>query len=154
VTYPIPQLTGRILAILIALTVVTRAASGQAINIDRAGVAIRGYDPISYFSDSAATKGLAKFAANYEGATYWFATGAHRDMFLTDPAHYVPVYGGFCACGVAQGHKVSIDPEAFRVVDGGFYLNYSKSVQRRWLEDVPGNIMKADKNWTTLRDSD
>jgi len=32
-------------------------------------------------------------------------------------------------------------------VDGKLYLNYSKSAQTRWVQDIPGNIAKADKNW-------
>jgi hypothetical protein len=46
--------------------------------------------------------------------------------------------------------RASIDPEAWRVVDGKLYLNYSKGVQKKWEQDVPGNIIKADKNWPDL----
>jgi hypothetical protein len=53
---------------------------------------------------------------------------------------------------VAHGHKVDVDPEAFRVVDNKLYLNYSKDVQKKWLADIPGNIALADSNWAGLRD--
>ena len=77
--------------------------------------------------------------------------GAH--CFLANPDRYTPVYGGYCAFGVANGHKVNVDPEAFRVVDDRLYLNYSKGVQQKWLADIPGNIAKAEANWPKLRDA-
>ena len=60
------------------------------------------------------------------------------------PRRYLPQYGGFCAFGVAGGYKADIDPEAFSLVDGKLYLNYSKSIRAKWLGDVPGYIGKAD----------
>jgi hypothetical protein len=35
-------------------------------------------------------------------------------------------------------------------VDGKLYLNYSKGVQKKWEEDVSGDIEKANKNWPGL----
>jgi hypothetical protein len=43
-----------------------------------------------------------------------------------------------------------VDPEAFQIVDGHLYLIYSKSVQMRWQQDVPGNIAKAEANWPAV----
>ncbi len=129
-----------------------RPVQAQAVNTDRAGVALNGYDPVAYFTEGRAVAGAPGITADHAGVRYRFATEAHRATFLADPARYLPAYGGYCAYGVAQGHKVTVDPEAFRVVDGRLYLNYSKGVQKKWLEDVPGNIRKADGNWETLRD--
>ncbi len=127
-------------------------AGAQQVNVDRSSVAISGYDPVAYFTAQSAVKGLPELTATNEGATYRFSTVANRDAFVANPARYLPVYGGFCAYGVAHGHKVDVDPEAFRVVDKKLYLNYSKDVQKKWLADIPGNIKLADSNWTSLRD--
>jgi len=135
-----------------ALLALASSAAAQSRNVDAAGVALSGYDPVSYFEDSAAVKGLPTITATHDGATYRFASAAHRDAFQADPTRYVPLYGGYCAYGVANGHKVKVDPEAFRVVDGRLYLNYSKGVQSRWLKDIPGNIAAAEHNWPALRD--
>jgi YHS domain-containing protein len=128
------------------------AAGAQAVNLDRAGVALSGYDPVAYQTENTARKGSPEFVAMHEGATYQFTSAANRDAFVADPGRYLPAYGGYCAYGVAQGHKVSVDPEAFRVVEGTLYLNYSKGVQQRWLKDIPGNIAAAERNWLRLRD--
>ncbi|MEP0744805.1 MAG: YHS domain-containing (seleno)protein, partial [Anderseniella sp.] len=59
-------------------------------------------------------------------------------------------YGGYCAWAVSQGYTASTDPDAWSIVDGKLYLNYSKSVQKNWEKDVPGHITSADKNWPTV----
>jgi hypothetical protein len=48
---------------------------------------------------------------------------------------------------VSRGYTADIDPNAWRLVDGRLYLNYSKRVQKLWEEDVPGNIAKGRQNW-------
>jgi hypothetical protein len=53
---------------------------------------------------------------------------------------------------VSRGYTADIDPDAWTIVGGRLYLNYSKRVQRLWQEDVAGNIRKADANWPRLRD--
>lgn len=126
--------------------------SPAAINVDAAGVALHGYDPVSYFAGGAPKKGSAGFSASYEGATYHFVSAANRDKFKASPAKYAPQFGGFCAMGAALGKKLDVDPHAYRVVGEKLYLNVNKDVQKRWLDDVPGNIATADKAWPSLKD--
>lgn len=137
----------------LALALNTTIVAAQALNTDKSGVAISGYDPVAYFSQTKALKGSPQITATHDGATYYFSTTANRETFIANPDKYTPVYGGYCAYGVANGHKVSVDPEAFRVVDDKLYLNYSKSVQKKWLSDIPGNIAKAEQNWPELKDA-
>ena len=127
-------------------------AGAQELNVNRSGVAISGYDPVAYFTAAKPIKGSPDITTTYAGGIYQFSTTANRDAFLASPARYLPVYGGYCAYGVAHGHKVNVDPEAWRVVDDKLYLNYSKDVQKKWLADIPGNIKLADSSWTVLRD--
>ncbi len=110
--------------------------------------AIRGYDPVAYFTESKAVKGSAEFTINWNGATWRFASAANRDAFADHPTRYAPQYGGHCAFAMSSGKLVQTDPEAWHIVDGKLYLNYSKRVQRRWLQDVPGYVAKADAQWT------
>lgn len=115
------------------------------------GVAIRGYDPVAYFEDRRPVKGSATWTAQFQGSTFYFASAAHRDAFTADPERYVPQYGGFCAFGAAKGYKAKTDPDAFSLVNGKLYLNYSLSVRGLWQEDIPGYIAKGDKNWPDVR---
>ena len=117
---------------------------------DGSGVAIHGYDPVAYFTEQKPVKGSEQFTYAWMGATWRFASAAHRDQFAANPAQYTPQYGGYCSYAVSKGHTASIDPEAWRIVEGKLYLNYSKGVQKTWAQDVPGNIQKADQNWPAL----
>jgi YHS domain-containing protein len=134
------------------LTLTTVSAAAQAVNLDKANLGLYGYDAVAYQTENAARKGSPTFSATHDGGTYLFATAANRDAFVANPDKYLPAYGGYCAYGVSRGHKVKVDPEAYRVVDGKVYLNYDKGVQKQWLQDIPGNIAKAETNWPGLKD--
>ena len=123
------------------------AARAEAVFTDGDNLAIRGTDPVAYFTDGKPRKGSASFETTYLGGTWRFASAANRDMFIDNPEKFAPQYGGYCAWAVSQGTTASTDPEVWRIVDGKLYLNYSKSVQSTWVQDIPGNIAKADRNW-------
>jgi len=134
--------------LLITAALAGPAAAGTINDAD--GVAIKGYDPVAYFTDGRAVAGSLAFSARYEGATFLFASAEHRDAFVADPTRFAPQYGGFCAYGAAEGQKAVIDPEAFAIVGGKLYLNYSRSVQAKWAKNIPGYITKADRNWPSV----
>jgi YHS domain-containing protein len=126
--------------------------STAAVNVDAKGIAMRGYDPVGYFTAKAATMGDAQFSAKHAGMTFHFASAANRDMFKANPAKYAPQFGGFCAMGVALEKKLDGDPEAWLVAeDGKLYLNVNKDVQKKYLENVKGNNETAVKNWPGLK---
>jgi YHS domain-containing protein len=127
--------------------------SAQAVNTDKSGVAANGQDLVAYFTENAPVSGLASITATHGGATYRFATATNRDAFQADPGKYLPLYGGYCAYGVANGYKVKTDPDAFSIVDGKLYLNYDKGVQRKWQQDVAGYVARADSNWQRIREA-
>ena len=134
-------------AALVALSMLTPAWAGDF--FERDGVALRGHDPVAYFSDNKPVKGLAEHRAEHRGSTFYFASKANRDTFVADPTRYAPQYGGFCAFGMSNGYKAATDPAAFKVVNGKLYLNYNRDVQTMWSADIPGFIVKADGHWPT-----
>ncbi|MEO0984419.1 MAG: YHS domain-containing (seleno)protein [Cyanobacteria bacterium J06639_14] len=111
------------------------------------GVAIKGADPVAYFTEEAYVEGSDEFTHDWNGATWYFASAENRDAFANEPEVYAPQYGGFCAWAVSQGATAPIDPTAWKIVDGKLYLNYDDKVQARWSKDIPGNIAQADENW-------
>jgi YHS domain-containing protein len=114
-------------------------------------LAIRGYDPVAYFTQSKPTQGLQKFTATYKNAIYQFSSAKNRDLFRANPTQYAPQFGGFCAFGVTKGRKFDTDPTAWRVVDGKLYLNLNHDVQKDWLKDIPGYITVGNDTWTNIR---
>lgn len=138
---------------LLLTTGLVSLTAGDAVYTNWRGLALKGYDPVAYFTDGKPVEGSSDFEMKWQGATWRFASAAHRDAFAREPERYAPQYGGFCAWAVSQGKTAPIDPDAWRIVDGKLYLNYSSSVQQTWEQDVPGNIKAADANWPKLRDS-
>lgn len=138
-------------ALLVAALAGPASADGP-VNTTLFGNAIEGYDPVAYHVTGAPAEGSSDFEHEWMGATWRFANAGHRDLFAADPEKYAPAYGGYCAYGVALGRKPSIDPEAWDIVDGRLYLNFSKEIQARWHEDVPGYVAKADEIWPGIRD--
>jgi YHS domain-containing protein len=113
-------------------------------------VAIKGYDPVAYFVDGAAKKGSEDFAYEWLGATWHFASAAHRDLFIEAPIRYAPQYGGYCAAGLTDGANDTTDPEAWLIVDGKLYLLYSQETLANWERNPSENIRQADANWPQI----
>ena len=124
-------------------------AAKPAIFSDRNG-AIRGYDPVAYFTQRAPVRGSNEFRHEWRGATWYFASEENRARFAADPESYAPKYGGYCAYGVALGSAPEIDPKAWSIVDGKLYLNYNLPTRALWEKDIPGYIRKADANWPAV----
>ncbi len=139
-----------ILAGALALIAAPARAENPIYTSTFSSVAVSGYDAVAYFTDGKPVEGSASFTADYDGATWRFASAANRDAFLEAPLKFAPQYGGYCAWAVSQGYTASTDPEAWKIVDGKLYLNYSKDVQSRWEQDIPGNIDKGDANWPSV----
>ncbi len=116
--------------------------------------AIHGYDPVSYFTESKPVKGDKQYSFAWNGATWYFASQQNLDAFKTNPEKFAPQYGGYCAYGLADGHKAPTDPQAWLVADGKLYLNYNKEVQLMWKKKQEEYIQKANKNWPTLKDKE
>lgn len=142
-----------------ALCLFAGAALAGPQYVDGTGFAVSGYDVVAYFDmqqgplgqpQPAAVPGKADITASYNGATFAFATTEHRARFLADPAKYAPQYDGHCAYGVAQGGKVPGNPELWRIIDGKLYLNITRNVVGFWEKDIPGNLVKAQSNWSGI----
>lgn len=132
-----------------AAVLLPKIARAEKMNLTD-GLAIKGHDPVAYFTQDAAVLGSSDYTTEYKGATYRFASAENLNAFNANPAKYAPKYGGYCAYAVSKGALAPVDPEAFSVVDDRLYLNFSKRVRQTWSEDIPGNIKAADENWPKL----
>lgn len=142
-----------LLFILLLLPTTTPAAAKDPVYTSTfSSLAVSGYDPVAYFREGKPVEGSSNHQFEWNGATWRFASAENLAAFEADPEAFAPRYGGYCAWAVSQGYTASTDPTAWRIVDGRLYLNYSHAVQRRWAQDIPGNIAKADGNWPAVLD--
>ena len=118
------------------------------------GLAIKGYDPVAYFTRNAAIKGKKDFVLYNQGVTYYFANAEDKELFKSNPAKYEPEYGGWCAYAMgAKGEKVTIDPETFKIINGKLFLFYNKffnNTLKDWNKDENNLHTKADANWSKI----
>ena len=128
------------------------AAAADVYNQSWGGTAIKGYDTVAYFTQGQPVEGDSAYVVEWEGAEWRFASAENKALFETDPEKYAPQYGGYCAWAVgAKNTTADIDPDAWSIVDGKLYLNYSDSIQTRWEADISGFIQSADVNWPAIR---
>ena len=52
-----------------------------------------------------------------------------------------------------NGHKDTVDPEAFTIVNGKLYVNHTKYWTTEWRKNEAEYISRADKNWSTVKDT-
>ena len=91
------------------------------------GVAIYGYDSVSYFTDGKPTKGSPEFEYIWRGAKWQFSSAEHRDLFAKQPEAYAPHFGGFCAKSMVDGEVAAPNPNIWSIIDSKLYLNLDKS---------------------------
>lgn len=127
----------------------TSAVRKNQFNLEN-GIALSGYDPVSYFQKKP-TKGSKVYTFTHEGITYQFSSAANAETFKKNPAGYEPQYGGWCAYAMgANGEKVEIDPETYKIANGKLYLFYNRLFNNTlpdWNKDEFNLKTKADKNW-------
>lgn len=131
-------------------------AEESMLNSDN-GVAVHGYDPVSYHKDGPA-KGQETWSFIYQGATYYFATRENFEAFKNDPERYLPAYGGWCAWAMLDGEKVDVDPRSYKIIAGRTYLFYNSffaNTLKKWNDRASASpeaamVAQADAAWDSL----
>jgi hypothetical protein len=163
----VTNITRRSLSKLIALPIASLALPALAQNVtpNMTGVprlAIGGYDTVAYHTVGKAVPGRLDYQVVWHDARWQFASEENLALFTQNPGKYAAQYDGHCAMGIAgsppgypivfDGHKDTVDPEAFTIVNGKLYLNHTKYWTTEWRKDAAANISRADKNWVTVKD--
>jgi len=128
-------------------------------NLGKGGLAISGYDPVSYFEvgGSKPRKGKSELSVRERGVTYRFATKENMELFKKSPAKFEPYYGGWCAYAMADGSKVEIDPTSYLIQDGHlllFYKSFFNNTRKTWSKKPADYAVKADRRWAEVIKTD
>ncbi|MDX6766560.1 MAG: YHS domain-containing (seleno)protein [Candidatus Methylacidiphilales bacterium] len=133
------------------LLLASSAIAGNAVNVSGAShIAVNGYDTVAFFTDAKAVNGSPFISAEYQGATWFFASEEHKNLFNANPAKYAPQHGGYCSFGVGLGRLFPVDISTWQVREGKLYLNLNQEILKKFNADFAGNVAKADKNWPEL----
>lgn len=131
---------------------VDRNGTGRShlVNTDASGLALQGYDVLAYFEEDRAVRGAAEHEAVYDGARYHFTSEARRAKFESDPAKYVPAFGGYCAYAASIDKISPIDPDIFQIEEGRLLLQHTQKAYDLFNADTRGSLVRADANWPGL----
>ena len=130
-------------------------SQGKAsLNLDERGVALEGYDPVSYFTDQGPRPGRKELHYTYQGAIYYFSSPKNRARFVSDPSAYEPQYGGWCAYAMGKkGEKVSINPKSFKITNNKLYVFFKNTFNdtlKDWNKEEEPLRAAADRQWKAI----
>lgn len=114
-------------------------------------LALKGYDPVAYFTAAAPTPGRPEFELLHDGVLYRFASAQNRDLFKADPDKYAPQFGGACANNMANGQRRESDPTVWLIADGKLYVFAGAAGAETFRKDTRTASLRAAENWKTLK---
>ena len=125
---------------------VSRSVAGEDVPL-----AIKGYDPVAYFTVGKPTRGLPEIEYEWDERRYRFAGAYNRQLFQADPVHYAPQFANFCAMALSRGELHEADPENWLISDGKLYIFEKPIGPGAFQQDLAGNIMRANQNRPLIR---
>jgi hypothetical protein len=149
----------RLFAGVIALTFVGAQPAPAAVTNElvvadqRAGIALFGFDPVSYFLDGEARAGSEAHELGFGGLVWRFASVANRAAFRERPDAYVPAFGGYDAIALARGVPVAGHPAIFVIRDGQLFLFQRPEHRDAFLAQPAAAIEAARTSWPLVRRS-
>lgn len=126
------------------------AAPAPPVSATQEGVAIRGYDPVAFFTLGRPQEGAPAYSYDYQGATWRFASAENLAAFKADPSRYAPQFGGYCAWAVSQHYLAPGDPNFWKIVDRKLYLNANARAKELWEADQADAIRRGHSNWPAV----
>jgi YHS domain-containing protein len=132
-----------------ALSIPVAAVHGQSPSATSVKLAMKGYDPVAYFTDGKPILGTSAYSYVWDGSRYEFVSAAHRDMFAAKPSQYAPQYAGSCAASMANGLKIEADPENWAIADGRLFL-FAGPAGTEMFRGNPSMLANADHNWQRI----
>lgn len=155
ITAMMRQIGKQILTLGAALLLFMGPAAGQSVvttivTDPLTGVALDGYDAVSYFIDPAPVQGSADYVHYWGGVPWYFASAANRDVFARNPEIYAPQHGGYCEMSLARGF-LSDGKAQFYVIDKmKLYLFYSAANREAFLIARDEAVVDARAHWVDL----
>jgi YHS domain-containing protein len=144
---------GLFAAVAVAFMACSRTArvGFDAVNKTADGLAIRGYDAVAYFDSNNAVEGAAQYAVVWNGAKWLFSSMENLEKFRRSPEAFAPQFGGYCSYAVSKGYTADGDPNAWKIVNGKLYLNYSPEVKKLWEQDQDECIKLGERHWSEFK---
>jgi hypothetical protein len=115
------------------------------------GLAISGFDPVAYFTNSRAVPGRAGIEARFAGAIWRFSNEGNRAAFTEHPEVYMPAFGGYDPMGVARGVAVPGHPEVWLIAGRRLYLFHNAKTRDAFAAAPEQFIAAAERHWPRVQ---
>jgi len=135
----------------LTLDLAARASTTERVVVNRySGLAIAGFDPVAYFTESMALQGLPDFEARESGAVWRFRSEGNRASFVAHPEIYGPQFGGYDPVDVARSVTYPGNPRLWVVAGQRLYL-FGREENRDAFAAEPERFLKeATTRWPVL----
>jgi YHS domain-containing protein len=149
-------ITRLLVALWLSLGLVLSAPANAAALVDAivtdplTGVALEGYDPVSYFTEPEPVQGLADFEYQWGGVPWYFASAANRDVFMRNPEVYAPQFGGHCVTSLSRGYLSDGKPRLYVISGMKLYLFYSVANREAFFKSEETSLQDASGGWARL----
>lgn len=117
---------------------------------NQSGVAMSGYDPISFFLRGEGDFGDYHYEYYWSGAVWRFQSEGNLAAFREYPLIYAPQFGGYDALKMSSNVNVTPDPYYSDVYDNRLYLFHDQKNLDIWLRNRDKYIRAARKSWQAL----
>jgi hypothetical protein len=121
--------------------------SERVVNDPHTGLAISGFDPVSYFTDAKPVIGKPEYEMTFDDVVWRFRSDGNRAAFAENPAVYQPRYGGHDPVAVGRGVAVDGNPLLWAVNGDRLYLFYSEKARMTFTADPELAVTTADGRW-------
>ncbi len=138
----------KLLTYLVGLLIGLMFSHGAIAGNAEERLAIKGYDPVAYFTESRPVKGDPRFEYEFDDTIYRFARARHLQLFKSDPDHYLPQHGNHCTAALSEGLlNVRSDPNNWLIHNGKLYL-FGKPIGPGLMQEDPEGMEKlANENF-------
>jgi YHS domain-containing protein len=148
------KITGiSLLSLFILIAVIAKISGITPISLNvhpavyqTSGVALAGYDPVSYFQNGPA-EGSPTISTEWGGVNWYFSSETNKSLFLAAPENYLPQFGGYCSKAVSTGFTAPVDPNQWAIFNDRLYLFSSEEVKVDFDKDPHAIINACKKNW-------
>jgi YHS domain-containing protein len=140
------SLSRRIVVRLLLLLAATASLRSPPSIAEKPPLAIKGYDPVAYFTLGRSAPGLPELEYEWDEHRYRFARPEHRDLFKADPLRYAPQFSNFCAVALTRGEIHEANPEYWLISDGKLYIFGGPTGPERFRKALTENVLKANQN--------
>lgn len=141
-----------IVSLLLSAQPMKAAVTTELVVADRrAGIALFGFDPVSYFLEGEARVGSEAHELGFKGLAWRFVSEANLAAFRARPDAYVPAFGGYDPVALMRGAPVAGHPAIFVVYENRLYL-FQRPEHRGAFLAHPGTAVEAARTaWPLVR---